>query len=88
MEAAFFVVRGHVQGVGFRAGARHQALGQGLSGYAQNRPDGSVEVFVQGAAPAIEAFARWLALGPPLARVEGVQRQRAQPREMAGFGMS
>lgn len=87
MEAAYFLVSGTVQGVGFRASARHQALALGLSGYANNRPDGKVEVFVQGAVAAIETFARWIGRGPPLAKVEGVLRQRAQPREMGGFGV-
>lgn len=87
MDAAFFLVSGKVQGVGFRAGARHSALGLGLSGYVHNRPDGKVEVFVQGTAQAIDAFARWVGQGPPLAKVENVSRQRAQPREMQGFGM-
>lgn len=88
MEAVFFLVSGRVQGVSFRANARHQALALGLAGYAHNRPDGQVEVFVQGSPPALETFARWIAQGPPLAKVERVGRQRAQPREMAGFGMS
>lgn len=87
MEAAFFLVSGQVQGVGFRASARHQAIAMGLSGYAHNRADGKVEVFVQGAAPAIETFAQWVGRGSPLAKVEHVLRQRAQPREMGGFGV-
>ncbi|MBS0192633.1 MAG: acylphosphatase [Proteobacteria bacterium] len=87
MEAAFFLVSGRVQGVGFRASARHEALALGLSGYAHNRPDGKVEVFVQGPAPVIDTFARWIGYGPPLAKVEHVLRQRAQPREAAGFGV-
>lgn len=88
MEAAYFLVSGRVQGVAFRANARHQALALGLSGYAHNRQDGQVEIFVEGLPPALEAFARWVALGPPLAKVERVSRQRAQPRGMGGFGMS
>ncbi|MBS0213419.1 MAG: acylphosphatase [Proteobacteria bacterium] len=87
MEAAFFLVSGRVQGVGFRAGTRHEALGLGLSGYAHNRADGKVEIFVQGTPQAIDSFARWVGCGPPLAKVEQVLRQRAQPREMAGFGV-
>ncbi len=41
-------VTGYVQGVGFRAYVRRRALALGLSGYAKNMPDGSVEVVLQG----------------------------------------
>ena len=41
--ARHYVVRGRVQGVGFRLFAEHVALREGLSGYVRNRADGSVE---------------------------------------------
>lgn len=74
MIAARFLVRGRVQGVAFRAHARHEALALGLAGHARNLPDGRVEVDAFGDAAALDAFARWLAHGPPLARVDGVER--------------
>lgn len=74
MIAARFTVRGRVQGVAFRAHARAEALARGLRGHARNRADGSVEVRVAGDAAAIDAFAAWLAHGPPLARVDAVER--------------
>ena len=86
MQAARFFVSGWVQGVGFRASARQQALGLGLSGYARNLADGRVEVFAQGDPADIEAFSRWLQRGPPLARVEDVQRMSAAIEETTGFG--
>jgi len=43
-----------VQGVGFRAFVRRKALMLGLTGYAKNMPDGSVEVVAQGEETAIE----------------------------------
>lgn len=73
--AARFVVRGRVQGVAFRAHARAEAVALGLRGHAVNREDGSVEVLAIGGPEAIEVFARWLAHGPPLARVDTVERQ-------------
>lgn len=72
--AARFVVRGHVQGVWFRASTREQALALGLDGVARNRDDGSVEVLARGDAAALHALERWLHVGPPLARVDGVER--------------
>ncbi|ESQ22583.1 MAG: acylphosphatase [Acidilobus sp.] len=47
-------VTGWVQGVGFRAFVRRKALMLGLTGYAKNMPDGSVEVVAQGEETAIE----------------------------------
>lgn len=72
--AARFIVRGHVQGVWFRASTREQALALGLDGVARNRDDGSVEVLARGDAAALDALERWLHVGPPLARVDVVER--------------
>ena len=86
MNAARFIVRGRVQGVAFRAHARAEALALGLRGHAQNRADGSVDVRVAGDDAAIEAFARWLAHGPPLARVDSLERMEDAAHELpTGF---
>lgn len=66
------LVRGRVQGVSFRAYTRQQALRLGISGYARNLPDGSVEVLACGEAADIDALMRWLWQGSPAARVETV----------------
>lgn len=79
IACARFLVSGRVQGVAFRAHARAQASALGLHGYARNLADGRVEVLALGAAPALEALARWLQHGPPLARVSEVQRSVADP---------
>lgn len=73
--AARFVVRGHVQGVWFRASTREQALALGVSGIARNRDDGSVEVMARGDVAALDALERWLHDGPPRARVDSVRRE-------------
>jgi acylphosphatase len=67
------VVSGRVQGVGYRYCARQRASGLGLSGWVRNRDDGNVELEAEGNPESIEAFARWLAEGPPSARVESVE---------------
>ena len=72
---AHIVVRGRVQGVGYRAfsvrvGARH-----GLLGGVRNLEDGRVELDVEGARPAIEALLRELKIGPPGAHVTGVETE-------------
>jgi acylphosphatase len=73
--AVRFVVRGHVQGVFFRASTRTQAQELGLHGHAINLPDGSVEVLAAGDSGAIEQLAQWLQHGPPHAHVEAVHRE-------------
>jgi acylphosphatase len=71
-----FLVRGLVQGVGFRWFVARHARGLGLSGYARNLPDGSVEVLARGGDSTVLArFEELLAKGPDYARVEGVSRQ-------------
>lgn len=83
--AARFIVTGKVQGVFFRASTREQARALGLSGVARNRDDGSVEVIAVGDATAIDALADWLRRGPPLARVERLQRMAARDERQDGF---
>lgn len=88
MSTARFLVSGRVQGVAFRAHARDEARRLGLDGHARNLDNGRVDVTVQGDAAAIEAFARWLAHGPPLARVDEVSRVEAVPGPVPpGFGI-
>ena len=71
-ECRRFRIEGRVQGVWFRESTRQQAERLGISGYAVNRPDGSVEVLACGEVEAIDALAKWLKDGPPLARVRTV----------------
>lgn len=86
MSAARFFVAGKVQGVWFRASTREQALRLGLRGFARNLDDGRVEVLAAGDVDAIDALARWLAHGPPDARVDGVERAEADAADAgAGF---
>lgn len=66
------VVRGRVQGVGFRATTAAQAMSLGLRGWVRNRIDGSVEVLAAGPASALERFVAYLQQGPGTARVTGV----------------
>jgi hydrogenase maturation protein HypF len=76
--ARAFVVRGVVQGVGFRPFVWRLANELGLDGSVINRA-GQVEVEVAGTAGAIESFAARLRAGaPPRSRVEDIQ---ARPLE-------
>ena len=87
MPAARFLVGGKVQGVFFRASTREQAVKLGLRGYARNLPDGRVEVLAEGEERALDALERWLHVGPPMAKVETVERSDAGLGEAGeGFG--
>jgi acylphosphatase len=66
-------VRGNVQGVNFRHYTRQEASALGLTGYAVNRADGSVEVVAEGPRPALEQLLSYLHHGPPLAQVDAVE---------------
>jgi acylphosphatase len=76
-SAIRFLVSGRVQGVSFRASTWEQASRLGLRGYVRNLDDGRVEVVAAGADEALDALAGWLWQGPPLARVDSIDRQDA-----------
>lgn len=87
MSAARFRVRGRVQGVGFRAATRQDALRLGLRGQATNLRDGSVQVIAQGDDAALDALADWLHRGPPHARVDAVSRKAFVGQLADGFAL-
>lgn len=74
-------IEGRVQGVSFRDSTRIQAQHLGVTGYARNQPDGSVEVLVCGEEGAVNQLVDWLHQGPPAASVSRVETQpsNAQP---------
>jgi acylphosphatase len=72
-------VIGQVHGVGFREWTRRTAERIGLVGSVRNRPDGSVEVQAAGSEDALGELEVMLENGPPLARVERVERLTPEP---------
>jgi acylphosphatase len=69
------IIRGRVQGVGFRYFAKNKAEELHLTGWVRNLPDGTVEVLAVGPVPALEQFMQRLKVGPMGSRVEGTQFQ-------------
>ncbi|WP_027252402.1 acylphosphatase [Photobacterium halotolerans] len=78
-------VTGQVQGVGFRFHTAHEGLKIGVSGYAKNLPDGSVEVLACGKAEKVEQLVDWLASGPRTSRVDSLSRDDLEWRAIDGF---
>ena len=78
--AILAIVRGRVQGVGFRYEARSMARALGLTGWVMNLDDGGVETWAEGPASAVKRYQDWLNQGPPGARVESVDLSERQPR--------
>lgn len=60
-----FTIFGKVQGVGFRWSVQRKAKELGISGYAKNLADGSVEVMAYGDCEKVEALGKWLDEGGP-----------------------
>jgi acylphosphatase len=78
MKRVRVVIRGRVQGVGYRMAAYQKALGLGLCGWVRNQRDGSVEAELHGDEPKVDAMIEWCRQGPPLARVNDVQTEDIQ----------
>jgi acylphosphatase len=72
-------VEGLVQGVYFRDYAQKEARGLALSGWVRNRPDGTVEVVMEGEGEKVEQMIAWLHTGSPQAEVKEVQVTEEQP---------
>jgi acylphosphatase len=74
MTTRRWVVRGVVQGVGFRWFVRREADRLGVRGWVTNHRDGSVEVVAQGSDDVLQALHEALARGPVGAEVDEVEQ--------------
>jgi acylphosphatase len=83
-----FVIRGRVQGVGFRYFLQDHAAVEGVHGYVRNLPDGSVEAVVEGDTESVTRVERALRRGPASAQVDHVQVEGVAPSGRAtGFSI-
>jgi acylphosphatase len=83
--AVRLVVRGRVQGVGYRWWARGQARRLKLAGWVRNRSDGSVELLAIGSPAAVQHLAEACRHGPSSAEVASVERFEAELQDLEGF---
>jgi acylphosphatase len=77
------MVRGRVQGVGFRAWTEITALERGLEGWVRNRRDGAVEALFIGSKDDVAAMIEACRNGPPGAHVDVLDHREARPDDVA-----
>ncbi|NOX76306.1 MAG: acylphosphatase [Gammaproteobacteria bacterium] len=78
-------VSGRVQGVFYRASARHEADRLGVTGFARNLPDGRVEVMACGPKAQVDELCAWLSRGPQNAEVSNISCQTVDAIIPANF---
>ena len=69
VRAKHYLVRGRVQGVGYRYFAQEAAQRHGIKGYARNLYSGEVEVHAEGDEEALKLFKLEIGQGPRMARI-------------------
>ena len=79
------VVRGDVQGVGYRYTLRMIAADAGASGWVRNRRDGTVEAELEGTPAQVDEVLAWMAEGPPGSRVDDARVTDAVATGTSGF---
>ena len=87
MIARRIVVRGTVQGVGYRYWLARAAESRGVAGWVQNRPDGTVEALLEGEDDAVESLIAAGRDGPRGAAVTQVDVREAAATGVAGFSI-
>lgn len=81
------LVKGHVQGVFYRASTKAKADELGISGFVQNMPDGKVYIEAEGTDEQLESFKSWCNQGPPRAQVEEVEIKEGEVQNFTSFGI-
>lgn len=81
MPTIRIIVKGLVQGVGYRYFCYRNANNYGIKGYAKNLFNGDVEVLAQGEAGLINDFIKRLTIGPPSSRVKSIHKEQIKNEE-------
>jgi acylphosphatase len=81
-RSVHIVVRGRVQGVGFRAFVEHHARQRGLDGWVRNRRDETVEAMFAGEPPEVDGMLAAVKIGPLGARVDEVDERDAGDQDL------
>lgn len=81
------LVRGSVQGAGFRYWCQQEAERLGLSGWVKNLVDGRVEFEVQGPPESVGSFTDLVHEGPRTARVQSVHLSEREVQDEGRGGL-
>ena len=81
-KAVHVILRGRVQGVGFRAFVEHEALSRGIEGWVRNRRDGTVEAVFAGDTASVEAMIAACKSGPRGSRVDDIEQRDAVEEDL------
>ncbi len=80
------MIKGRVQGVGFRYFAKNTAEELNLTGWVRNLPDETVEVLAVGPLSSLEQFMQRLRIGPIGSRVDSTHFQwLPEPEDFTRF---
>ena len=77
------VIRGRVQGVGYRAWTEYAACERGIAGWVRNRRDGAVEALFAGMQDDVQGMIEACRDGPPGARVQAIDQLSADTDDLA-----
>jgi acylphosphatase len=79
MDCRRYIVRGRVQGVGFRWFVEREARTLSIAGWVRNNVDGSVEVLAMGSGEQLRALKARLQAGCRASRVDFVDELPGEP---------
>lgn len=85
MRRVHVIVRGNVQGVGYRYTARLVAEQFDVTGWVRNLADGSVEAEIEGSPGHVDEMLAWMAHGPSGSRVDAAEVTDKAPAGTSGF---
>ena len=85
MLARLFLLKGQVQGVGFRYFVCRLALELGIQGWVRNLSTGEVEIHAQGSDEEMKKFQAQVVRGPSLAVVSEVRVREVELQSHSGF---
>lgn len=80
------IIRGRVQGVGFRAFVEHHAIQRNLAGWVRNRRDGTVEAVFAGPADSVDGIIRACGVGPFSGHVHALDQRDGTEAELSMRG--
>ncbi len=80
-----FLLKGRVQGVGFRTTTEQKARDIGVTGFVKNKLNGSVEVIAEGTKKELIQLHNFLKQGPSRAKVNKIKTSKKEKIEKRNF---